>query len=213
METTKNDTNQQELEFNGELKTLINQLDKILINTKQNRRIILYKEIIKTYYNKYKIKEFDKDLLDNYLIDVNKETQTKEQPKGTVSDTKTNNNKDEEEHKKQMREWREKNQDKIKEWKENNKDKLKEYQKKYFNNNKEKFKQYQKNYYENHPEKLEQAKEKKRIISREYYNKNKTVVLSKMRDKYNLMKTLLKEKQEQETIKEEPKETPKSQLI
>ena len=177
--------------FNEELKTLIISLNEILKEVEVNKKIILYKEILKTYYNKDKIKEINKELINKYLKELKPPKQIKE---------KTPEQK--EKHIQQMKEWRQNNKDKLKEWRDNNKDKIKEYRHNYVQNNKDKFKQYKDRYFEKHPEKYEEMKEKKKLLSREYYNKNKVKVLAKMKDKYNLNK--LNKQKNQET---EPKDT------
>ena len=181
--------------FSSELKEIINKLNTLMINTQENIKIKLFKEILKTFYNTDKIKTIDKDLLNEYLNDV--------KPKKPIKQHKEETEEQKEKHKEQMRQWRATNKDKIKEWKEANKENLKEYRKEYAKNNKDKFKEYQKKYYDNHPDKLEEMKAKKRILSKEYYNKNKTKVLAKLKTKYNANKLIKKNKKDnKEEIKE-----------
>lgn len=144
-------------EFNNNLNTLLEDINKLLKdnNVEDKQRIKLSKDIIKVYYKVNKYKDI-KNIIKEYI--------------------KEDNNINEEEIKEKRKEYNKK-------WREEHKDKIKEYNKK--NQDKDKIKEYQKNYYDKHPDKLEEIKEKRRLNSKEYYNKNKINILKKMKVNYN----------------------------
>lgn len=170
-------------EFNKDLKVLIDNLNKLLIdNNISNKNIIkLNKNILMTYYKEDKIRKI-KPLLNKY---------------SSIPDDNTNEDETDELKREKQREYNKK-------WREDHKDKIKEYTTK--PENKEKIKEYQKKYYEEHPEKLKDLQEKRRINSREYYNKNKVNILQKMKTKYQNNKEIINKYNQEMKNKDENKE-------
>ena len=159
---TEENTPKIKYEYNKELNTLLEDFNKLLKdnNVEDKQRIKLSKDIIKVYYKVNKYKDI-KDIIKEYI---------KEEKK----DNNTNNNNEKR---------KEKRKEYNKKWREEHKYKIKEYNKKY--QDKDKIKEYQKKYYDKHPDKLEEIKEKRRLNSIEYYNKNKNNILQKMKVNYN----------------------------